>query len=119
MQESIAASTSETPDDAFIAELVQGASEKMRRGEAVDLQALLSEHPQHAARIKGLLPTIEALAAIDVSRSDATASAKTGGADGTIGEYQVVRDVARGGMGIVYEARQVALNRRVALKVLP
>src|SRR5262249_10313514 len=36
-----------------------------------------------------------------------------------VGEYRLIREIGRGGMGIVYEAHQNSLNRQVALKILP
>jgi Tfp pilus assembly protein PilF len=77
-----------------------------RRGaEPGSADELLARHPD-------LRELLEPLLGEPVACADAPASRR-------LGDFELLRELGRGGMGVVYEARQVSMDRRVALKVLP
>jgi hypothetical protein len=106
---------------AELADLVERLTASIKKGEAVDLDELMRDHPDHADQLRRLLPAMKMLA--DLSAAPDAGSGRM--ADGALplveplGDFRLVREVGRGGMGVVYEAEQRSLRRRVALKVLP
>jgi serine/threonine protein kinase/WD40 repeat protein/tetratricopeptide (TPR) repeat protein len=111
-----------TSADAAFAELVEELTGRVHSGGPFDVEAFLREHPDHAGRLRELLPALQMLADFSVSASGAAAplaSPPDVPPVGTLGDFRLIREVGRGGMGVVYEAEQVSLNRPVALKVLP
>lgn len=115
--------------DSELVERVAELADRVQAGDAVDLDEFVSRHPQHAEQLRRMLPSIEMLAALaGPSRAeplgrplDPHANVPVPPPDDPsfLGDFQILREIGRGGMGVVYEARQISLNRNVALKVLP
>src|SRR4051812_6976845 len=93
---------------------------RQRAGERPGLEEYCGRHPDLAQDIRSLFP---ALAELERARADAGADLAVAAADpaaaALLGDFRLLREVGRGGMGVVYEAEQVSLGRRVALKLLP
>jgi serine/threonine protein kinase len=139
--------TTEPPDQQErLQEILLGYVEAAQAGTAPDRAAFLASHPEFAAEIVDFLASYDKLNRMAAPLRDGDAprvglgsqatllgafeaklgeiteppgTTATGGELGTLGDFRLLREIGRGGMGIVYEAEQISLRRRVALKVLP
>ena len=103
--------------DAIIAELVAQRLE----GKVPDVEAVVSAHPNKADEIRARFADLEKLTALwqQMSVGEQGAGRSAPLQPGTqLGDFEVVRELGRGGMGVVYLARQKGLGRNVALKVV-
>jgi serine/threonine protein kinase/WD40 repeat protein/tetratricopeptide (TPR) repeat protein len=112
------------PADPAFDLLVDRLIARLQAGEAVDWPVVAREHPHHAGRLRSLAVALEALGDLSAGPGAGLSGTapRSGEGDlrpGVLGDFHILREVGRGGMAVVYEAEQVSLCRRVALKVLP
>lgn len=87
---------------------------RLDRGEFVDRDALVASHPEHASALRRCFADIDYFAAEAAPWASPAAVASPR----VFGDYELVDEIGRGGMGIVYRARERSTGRLVALKML-
>jgi serine/threonine protein kinase/Flp pilus assembly protein TadD len=116
-----------TPAASPSADSMAGALEEYlaaaEAGEAPPREEFLARHPELADDLDACLAALNLIGR--AAEGPRSVAAEVAGAQppeqtpGQLGDFRLIHEVGRGGMGVVYEAEQISLCRRVALKVLP
>ena len=108
----------------IVADLAEDFIELHRQGKRPRIDDYVQRYPHLEHEIRDLFPTLLVVENLAPDQDASVVGDRSQqlcppGTLDSLGDFHILREVGRGGMGIVYEAEQVSLGRRVALKVLP
>lgn len=112
-----------TVDDQFLALLLADMTDAVLRGEEVDLERVCSQYPEHSAELRRIWGAVMVADAAG-SQSHVSQAVLSEWPEAVVtlpcrfAGYELLEEIGRGGMGIVYRARQVGLDREVAVKMI-
>ena len=101
------------PEHPGLARILELYESRLEAGpiSAEERAAFLAEHGALGPQLEEALAGLEFIHGARKAGGGAVAPVQ-------LGDFRIVREIGRGGMGVVYEAEQISLKRRVALKVL-
>jgi serine/threonine-protein kinase len=112
--------------DERLAELFDRLTEARRRGQQADIEEVARAHPDLAGELRELWAIAQFAGDVGRSRMDGATIPQTVAPEVAsarpqatrLGEFELIEEIGRGGMGVVYKARQASLDRIVAIKVI-
>ena len=92
-----------------------------RNGDRPTVEEYANRHPELSDSIRRMFPLVASIERIKLNEQVETSGGATlaGREVSQLGDYRIIREIGRGGMGIVFEAHQESLDRHVAIKILP
>ncbi len=116
-QRSEAADTADDRDP--VERIAAEFAELCRRGERVSIEDFVGRYPDVQDELLQLLPMVAAMERRSLNRNSSSPPHVLGEFPlEQLDDFVIEREIGRGGMGVVYEAQQISLERKVALKVL-
>jgi len=109
-------------EDSLLCDVLNQMTERLRKGEEIPLEQVLAAHPEMAEELRSLWATVvvaEQLALPTFETPEEDFLPEPGSAQRSrIGKFELIQEIGRGGMGVVYQARQQNPSRIVAVKML-
>lgn len=107
-----------TNADPTLEQLVDIYLDHCHLGDAPDVASFAAAYPAHSSELLEILPLLHDLERAGDAARRRSAAPKDELPDLPGSDFRLVRKIGSGGMGVVFEARQISLDRRVAVKVL-
>lgn len=103
--------------ESLVGRVVDEFLERQSEGRRPEIQEYLDRYPHAADLLRNVLASLQLIE--DSQWAAGGGAGENDACPEELGDFRIVREVGRGGMGVVYEAEQISLGRRVALKILP